>query len=69
MGDDVKAFGGHAWNEVLLDGYWVPVDATLNQVDADATHICLGTENESSNNLLKTFGKLNFKLIEVETSK
>ena len=69
MGDDVKAFGGHAWNEVLLDGFWVPVDATMNQVDADPTHICLGTDNESSNNLLKTFGKLRFKLIEVETAK
>ncbi len=66
MGDTWKSFGGHAWNEVLLDGYWVPVDATLNQVDADATHICLGTDKESSNNLLKTFGKLHFKLIEVE---
>src|SRR5207249_1012427 len=22
MGDAVKAFGGHAWNEVLLDGFW-----------------------------------------------
>jgi Transglutaminase-like superfamily len=69
MGDDVKAFGGHAWNEVLLDGYWVPVDASLNQVDADPRHICLGTDKESANNLLKTFGKLNFKLIEVEKNK
>ena len=69
MGDAVKSFGGHAWNEVLLDGYWVPVDASLNQVDADATHICLGTEKESANNLLKTFGKLNFKLVEVERGK
>jgi hypothetical protein len=69
MGDDVRAFGGHAWNEVLIDGYWVPVDASLNQVDADARHICLGTDKESANNLLKTFGKLNFKLIEVQTSK
>jgi len=68
MGDDIKAFGGHAWNEVLLDGYWVPVDASLNQVDADPTHICLGTDKESANNLLKTFGKLNFKLIEVQTN-
>ena len=66
MGDDIKSFGGHAWNEVLLDGYWVPVDATLNQVDADARHIRLGTDKESSNNLLKSFGKLNFKLVEVE---
>jgi hypothetical protein len=66
MGDGVNAFGGHAWNEVLLDGYWVPVDASMNQVDADPQHICLGTDKESSSNLLKTFGKLNFKVIEVQ---
>jgi Transglutaminase-like superfamily len=69
MGDAVKAFGGHAWNEVLLDGFWVPVDASMNQVDADPTHICLGTDKESANNLLKTFGKLKFKLIEAESGK
>jgi transglutaminase-like putative cysteine protease len=66
MTDDVKAFGGHAWNEVLLDGYWVPVDAGFDQMDADPTHIFMGTEKESINNVLKSFGKLNFKLIEVE---
>jgi hypothetical protein len=66
MGNDIKGFGGHAWNEVLLDGYWVPVDASMNQVDCDATHICLGTDKESSNNLLKSFGKLSFKLVQVE---
>ena len=66
VGDSIKAFGGHAWNEVLLNGYWVPVDAGWNQTEIDATHICLGTDKDSSGNLLKTFGKLNFKLIEVE---
>jgi transglutaminase-like putative cysteine protease len=66
MGDSVKSFGGHAWNEVLLDGYWVPVDASMNQIEADPTHISLGTEKDAANNLLKSFGKLNFKLIDVE---
>jgi hypothetical protein len=69
IGDDDKAFGGHAWNEVVLNGVWVPVDASSNETDLDATHICLGTDKESSNNLLKTFGKLSFKLIEVEHTK
>jgi hypothetical protein len=68
MGDKEKAFGGHAWCEVLLDGYWQPVDASMNQTDADATHILLGTDKDASG-LLKTFGKLNFKLIEVERAK
>jgi hypothetical protein len=67
MGDSVKAFGGHAWNEVLIDGYWVPIDASMNSIDIDAGHICLGVDRDSTNNLLKTFGKLQFKLIEVKT--
>ena len=28
MADDVKSFGGHAWDEVLLDGKWLHVDPT-----------------------------------------
>jgi transglutaminase-like putative cysteine protease len=68
MGDDLKAFGGHAWNEVLLGGYWVPIDASMNSTDLDAAHICLGTDRESTNAMLQTFGKLQFKLIDVKTA-
>ena len=25
-----QSFGGHAWNEVVVDGYWLPVDPTWN---------------------------------------
>jgi transglutaminase-like putative cysteine protease len=32
-------FGAHAWNEVVLDGFWVPVDATWNETTTNATHI------------------------------
>jgi hypothetical protein len=66
MGDADLTFGGHAWNEAVVDGYWLPVDATMNQVGADPRHISLGDENESTGNLLKTYGKLDFKLISVE---
>lgn len=67
MGDDYKAFGGHAWNEVVLDGYWVPIDASMNSVDLDAAHICLGVDRDSSGSMLKTYGKLSLKLVEVKT--
>ena len=39
VGDDVQAFGGHAWNEVVIDGKWHPVDATWGETDINATHI------------------------------
>jgi hypothetical protein len=44
LGDEIRiagsyGFGGHAWNEVVLDGIWVPVDPTWGQTEVDATHI------------------------------
>jgi hypothetical protein len=39
LGDAFKGFGLHAWNEVVIDGQWVPVDPTWNQTLIDATHI------------------------------
>ena len=39
VADAVPAFAGHAWNEVVLDGVWTPVDATWNQTRVDATHL------------------------------
>jgi transglutaminase-like putative cysteine protease len=67
VGDDSRAFGGHAWNEVVLDGVWVPIDASMNQTEVDATHISYGTQERAARNLLSTLGNLKFKLIEVQT--
>ena len=39
MGNQYKTFGGHAWNEVILDGQWVPVDPLWRQMQLDAGHI------------------------------
>ena len=69
MGDDAKAFGGHAWNEVVLNGVWVPLDASLNQVELDAGHISFGDDRVAANNMLKVLGKLSFKVVEVQTGK
>lgn len=67
MGDDQKAFGGHAWNEVVLNGVWVPVDASLGQTEVDAGHLCFGAESRATRNLLNSLGKLSFRLVEVKT--
>jgi len=32
-------FGLHAWNEVVIDGYWYPVDPTWNYIIPPLTHI------------------------------
>ena len=58
MGDDSKAFGGHVWNEVVLDGVWTPIDAAFDEVEIDATHLCFGTEKRAAKGLLESMGKL-----------
>ncbi len=63
MGDEVKAFGGHAWNEVVLNGEWVPLDATLGQVELDAGHISFGTEDRATNTLFSSLGNLSFRVL------
>ena len=69
LGDDQKAFGGHEWNEVVLDGFWVPVDAAWNEAEINATHISFGADNRGSFRQLSATGKLAFRLIEVEHAK
>lgn len=66
-GDDFKAFGGHAWNEVVLDGEWVPIDASMGETEVDATHVSFGAEHQATNALLSTLGKLSFRVVEVKT--
>jgi transglutaminase-like putative cysteine protease len=43
LGDKEQKFGGHAWNEVVVDGAWHPVDPTWNQFTLGATHLQLST--------------------------
>jgi hypothetical protein len=69
MGDDSKAFGGHAWNEVVLNGVWVPVDATLDQLELDAGHISFGEDRLAAGAMLQSLGKLQLKVVQAQTSK
>ena len=43
--DDLQVFGYHAWVEVYVDGGWLAVDPTFNQVPADAGHILQSRED------------------------
>lgn len=64
-GDDTKAFGGHAWNEVVLNGVWVPIDASLNETEVNATHLCMGTDKTAAKNMLQTIGTLKLRVVEM----
>ena len=66
------AFYYHAWPEVYVDrtassGLWLPVDPTLNQFPADATHIRLtrgGLEKQAA--ILPLVGRLSIDVDRVE---
>jgi hypothetical protein len=68
VGDEMKAFGGHAWNEVVLGGVWVPIDASMGETEVNATHVCFGTEHKATKNLLQSLGKLSFRLVELKSA-
>ena len=69
IGDDEKAFGGHAWNEVVLGGLWVPIDSSMGETEVNATHVSFGTQDRAAKGLLETLGKLSFRLVEVQTGR
>src|SRR5439155_10879285 len=66
------AFYYHAWPEVYVDegsgrGLWLPVDPTLNQFPADATHIRLargGLEKQAA--ILPLIGRLKMTVLELD---
>jgi len=66
------AFFYHAWPEVYLDegrgrGLWLPVDPTLNEFPADATHVRLargGLDKQAA--ILPLIGKINMTIVDLE---
>ncbi|MCS7047382.1 MAG: transglutaminase-like domain-containing protein [Gemmataceae bacterium] len=68
IGDDGKSFGGHAWNEAIIDGVWVPIDASMNETEINATHISFGPQDRAAKGLLESMGRLSFRLVEVTTA-
>jgi len=69
MGDKFKAFGGHAWNEVALDGHWVPVDSTWDEVEVNACHLSFGSDKHGMGTFVALIGQIKLKLKEVELRK
>jgi transglutaminase-like putative cysteine protease len=68
------AFYYHAWPEVYLSeapgrGMWLPVDPTLNQFPADATHLRLargGLDKQAA--ILPLIGRLRIEILDLETA-
>jgi transglutaminase-like putative cysteine protease len=66
------AFYYHAWPEVYIEssasrGFWLPVDPTLNQFPADATHLRLargGLDRQAS--ILPLVGRMKIEVLDLE---
>jgi len=68
-GDELGAFGGHAWAEVALDGRWVSADPTWGEFPVDATHIKLDEGDKGENGLRFLVGAIKAEVASVETAK
>lgn len=53
--DAAHAFGYHMWNELFLDGRWIPLDATLGRGRVGAAHIKLADSNLSDSGAVSSF--------------
>lgn len=70
LGDDGKTFGLHTWNELVLDGHWVPVDATVGETEINPIHISFGHGmGDQAVNMLAAYNKLSFRVVEVQHRK
>jgi hypothetical protein len=65
---DDKGFLYHSWAESLLDGRWVAVDPTYDQVPADPTHLKLleGHLPEDMAPIITIIGRIHIKVLEAK---
>jgi transglutaminase-like putative cysteine protease len=61
-----KGFLYHSWAESFLDGRWVAVDPTYNQLPADPTHLKFfeGHTQEDLAPIIAIIGKISIKLLD-----
>jgi Transglutaminase-like superfamily len=74
--DSYVSMGGHMWTEVLIDGQWIPLDATLGQGGIAAEHIKFSDSSFSNDEeiaplstflpLISVLGKMKIELIAIE---
>ncbi len=69
LGDEFKEFGLHAWNEVVIDGIWVPVDPTWGQTLVDATHIRFSVDISKEWEIMAVIPKMKIEVLSVEHKK
>ena len=69
LGDEFQEFGLHAWNEVVIDGIWIPVDPTWGQTLVDATHIRFSVDISKEWEVMAIIPKMKIEILHVEHQK
>ena len=69
LGDEFQEFGLHAWNEVVIDGIWIPVDSTWGQTLIDATHIRFSVDISKEWEIMAVIPKMKIEVLHVEHKK
>jgi hypothetical protein len=73
--ESVQSFGGHMWTEALLNGAWIPLDATLGQGGIGGGHIKLAESNMADDSpvlvtaflpLMEVLGKMKIEVLRAE---
>jgi transglutaminase-like putative cysteine protease len=66
VSQDGASFLYHSWAESLLDGRWIAVDPTFNQVPADPTHLAFfeGNRLADLSPLVGVIGKIKVTILE-----
>ncbi len=66
MGDWAQCFGLHAWNEVVIDGSWHPVDVTRRAVDLPPFYIRFPLASHRREKLYRHVPRMNLQVLKVE---
>jgi hypothetical protein len=68
-----QGFAFHMWNEVWIDGQWIPIDGTLGQGGIPATHIALSRSSLETNDtfsallpVIEVMGQLDIQIMDVQ---
>lgn len=65
-GDDAGGFAPHAWNEVRIDDHWLSVDATWNQVGADAARLRFPDDPAKQLDLQTALTRSSMEIIDID---
>jgi hypothetical protein len=68
MGDWAQSFGLHAWNEVVLDDHWHPVDVTRRSMQLPPFYIRFPLDAQKREKLYEHVARMEIKVLKVEKS-